>query len=89
LPCFILMNSFWVTHSATLTVTVSDPKNDPTATQLNLNHSNRIWLNMNPKRLGDGSVERVTPLPKFLGICATISGHDLCASSINKNLGCP
>jgi hypothetical protein len=44
---------------------------------------------MNPKRLGDGSVEGVSPLPKFLGISATISGHDLFVSSINKNLGCP
>jgi hypothetical protein len=60
-------------HSATLTITVSDPKNNPVATQPDLNQSNRIRLSMNPKRLGDGSIERVSPLPKFLGICATIS----------------
>jgi hypothetical protein len=44
---------------------------------------------MNPKRLGNRSVEGVSPLPKFLGICATISGPDLFDSSINKDLGCP
>jgi hypothetical protein len=55
--------------------TVSDPKNNLTATQSDFNTV--------------GSVERVSPLPKFLGICATISGHDLFASSINKKLGCP
>jgi hypothetical protein len=32
---------------------------------------------------------RSLTLPKFLGICATISGHDPFVSSINKNLGCP
>jgi hypothetical protein len=76
-------------HLATLTITVSDPINNPTATQPDLNQSNRIWLNMNPKRLSDSSVERVSPLPKFLEICATISGHDLFAGPINKNLVCP
>jgi hypothetical protein len=40
------------------------------------------------KRPDDSLVERASPLPKFLGICATISGHDLFASSINKKLGC-
>jgi hypothetical protein len=44
---------------------------------------------MNPKRLGDGSVEKVSTLPKFLGIYAMIFGHDLFTSPINKNLGCP
>jgi hypothetical protein len=83
------MSSFWMIHSAILTITVSNPKNDPTATQLNLNQPNRIGLNMNPKRLGDGSVKRVSPLPKFLWICATISGHDIFVSSINKDFGCP
>jgi hypothetical protein len=76
-------------RSATLTITLSHPKNDPTATQPNLNQSNRIRLSMNPKRLGDGSVERVSPLQKFLGICTTISVHDLFISSINKDFGCP
>jgi hypothetical protein len=66
---------------------VLDPKNNPTATQPDFNQSNRIQLSLNPKRPGDGSVERVSPLSKFLGICATISGHDLFARSINKNLG--
>jgi hypothetical protein len=75
-----------MTHSAILSITVSDPKNDPTATQPNLDQSSRIRLSMNPKRLNDGSVERVSPLPKFLGICTTISSHDLFASSINKDL---
>jgi hypothetical protein len=58
---------------AILTIIVSDPKNDLTATQPNLDQSNRIWLNMNPKQLDDGLAEGVSPLPKFLGICATIS----------------
>jgi hypothetical protein len=44
---------------------------------------------MNPKLPDDRSVEGVSPLYKFLGICATISGHDLFVSSINKDLGCP
>jgi hypothetical protein len=44
---------------------------------------------MNPKRLGDGSAEGVSPHPKFLGICATISGHDLYVSYIKKNFECP
>jgi hypothetical protein len=78
-----------MTHSTILTITVSDPKNNPTATQPNLNQSNRIWLSMNPKRLDDGLVEEVSPLPKFHGICVTISSHDLFDSSINKDLGCP
>jgi hypothetical protein len=68
---------------------VSDPKSNPTATQSDFNQSNRIGLSLNPKRPDDGSVEGVSPLPKFLGICATISGHDLFTSTINKNFGCP
>jgi hypothetical protein len=44
---------------------------------------------LNPKQPDDGSVKGVSPFPKFFGICATISGHDLFASSINKNFGCP
>jgi hypothetical protein len=39
LVCLILTGSFWMTHSAILTITVLDPKN---ATQPNLNQSNRI-----------------------------------------------
>jgi hypothetical protein len=69
--------------------TVLDPKSNPTATQTDFNQSNRIQLSLNPKRPGDGLVERVSPLPKFFGICAMISGHDLFASSINKKLRCP
>jgi hypothetical protein len=69
--------------------TVSGPKSNPTVTQPNFNQSNRIRPSLNPKRPDDGSVKGVSPLPKFLGICATISGHDLFASLINKNLGRP
>jgi hypothetical protein len=69
--------------------TVLDPKSNPTATQLNFNQSNRIRLSLNPKRPDDGSVKGVSPLPQFLRICTTISGHDLFASPINKNVGCP
>jgi predicted nuclease with TOPRIM domain len=42
LSCLILTSSFWMTHSAILTVIVSDPKNDLTTTQPNLDQSNRI-----------------------------------------------
>jgi hypothetical protein len=69
--------------------TVLDPNSNPTATQPNFNQSNRIWLSLNPKRPDDDSVKEVSPPPKILGICTTISGHDLFASPINKNLGCP
>jgi zona occludens toxin (predicted ATPase) len=37
LSCLILMSSFWMIHSAILIITAPDPKNDPTATQPNLN----------------------------------------------------
>jgi hypothetical protein len=68
---------------------VLDSKSNPTATQPNFSQSNRIRPRLNPKRPDDGSVEGTPPLPKFLRICTTISGHDLFASPINKNLGCP
>jgi hypothetical protein len=32
---------------------------------------------LNPKRPDDDSVKEASPPPKFLGICTTISGHDL------------
>jgi hypothetical protein len=69
--------------------TVSDPKNNLTATQPSFNESNRIRPSLNPKRPDDGSVKGVSPPPEFLEICTTISGHDLFASPINKNLGAP
>jgi hypothetical protein len=40
--CLILTSSLCMIHSAILTTTVLDPKNNPTATQPNLNQSNSI-----------------------------------------------